>query len=313
MHISISRLIEDALNYIEVRLTQKVNLEEIAQSFHLSKYHLHRLLSHAVGMPVMNYIRARKMSASLPLLLDDRLRIVDIGNHFGFEHEQSYIRAFKKHFGITPALFRKEMPELVLTEKADISRWKEIEEGIIFAPTIVFKPSISLVGVKHTIDHEENVQYFTANQAGNDFFYNHRPLVKQRVQEHIYIGLTRYPSWDERKFTYYTPSAQVSSLEELPPGMEGNLLPPSKYAVFTYVGGFHPKHLTIRHLEEIWSYIDRYVQFNNPGFRQSDLYHFEYIDESIATDDYCEIGIYLPIQSLPQTDIVEPIIDRFAQ
>jgi len=266
---------------------------------YLSKYHLHRLLSHAVGQPLINYIRARKLSSSIDLLLDSRNTILSISSYFAFEHEQSYTRAFKKQFGITPSRFRKEMPMLSLVEKADISHLREIQNGVIFKPSIVFKSAIQLVGLKHKIDIAANMENFIANKVGNDFFLNHRMFVKNSIENHVYFGLTRYDSWTENTFSYYFPSIQVSSIVDIPPGMETNILPNSKYAIFKYIGGFHPIYLTIRHLEQIWSYIQSYVSINSPSYYQSERFHFEYINESIATEQYCEVDIYIPIQSVP--------------
>jgi AraC family transcriptional regulator len=298
MNKNILKTIEDVLDFIEVKLTHNISLDEIAQMAYLSKYHLHRLLSHAVGQPLINYIRARKLSASIDLLMDSRNTILSVSAYFGFEHEQSYTRAFKKQFDIAPSRFRKETPMIALIEKADISHLKEIQDGVVFKPSIVFKPTIQLIGLKHKIDMADNMQNFTANQVGNDFYSKYRPFVKNTVQEHVYIGLTRFDSWTENAYSYYFPSVQVSSFDDIPAGMETNMLPESKYVVFKYIGGFHPMHLTIRHLEQIWSYIHRYVSCNKPSYYQSDLFHFEYIDENIATDHYCEVDIFIPIQSI---------------
>lgn len=195
MNKNMLKVIEDVLDYIEIKLTHKINLDEISQMAYLSKYHLHRLLSHAIGQPLINYIRARKLSASLDLLLDSKNTILNISSYFAFEHEQSYTRAFKKQFGITPSRFRKEMPMLYLVEKADISNLREIQDGVIFKPSNIFKPTIQLVGLKHKINIADNMQNFIANKVGNEFFFKYRKFVKNIIDKHVYIGLTRFDSW----------------------------------------------------------------------------------------------------------------------
>lgn len=299
MNRNMLETIEYALDFIESNLNNKLNLLEIAQTVHMSKYHLHRLLSHAVGQSLMNYIRARKLSASIELLLESRYSIIDVSNYLAFEHEQSYIRAFKKQYGMTPGHFRKEMPELSLTEKADLSHLTEVHDGLIFTPTIVFKPAMNLVGPRHKIYMADDSRDFTANRVAHDFSENLRNSIKHKINDHIYIGYSKYESWQEETYNYYFPSVQVSSFEEAPPYMEKNLLQGSKYAVFTYIGGFHPKHLTSQHLKEIWEYIVNYVRLNKPSFYQSEPFHFEYIDENLATDRYCEVDLHFPIHSLP--------------
>lgn len=299
MNRSILETAESALTYIESHLTQKINIADIAQVVHLSKYHTHRLISHALGQSLMNYIRARKLSASIELLLKPHYNIIDISNYFAFEHEQSYIRAFKKLYGITPAQFRKVQPNLSLKEKADLSHLTEIYEGLIFKPKIIFKSAIHLVGKRHRIHVEDNLQNFTANSVANDFILNDKESINHKFDSHVYIGFTKYESWEEESYSYYFPSVQVSSFSDIPSGLEVNSIPGSKYAVFTYVGSIHPRYLTIRHLEQIYNYIQNYVHVQKPSFYQSEPFHFEYINENVATDHYCEVDIYFPIQSLP--------------
>lgn len=299
MNKSIIETIEFALTYIESRLTRKLTILEIAEAVHMSKYHTHRLLSSAVGQPIMSYIQARRLSASIELLSESPYNIIDISSYFAFEHEQSYIRAFRKLYNVTPAQFRKAPVDLSLTEKNDLSHLNALHDGLIFTPRVVYKPAVHIVGPKHKIGQEDNLQNFTANVVANQFVNEGKHAIQQKIHDHVYIGFTRYESWEEKSYSYYFPSVQVFSFDNLPPGMEKNVIPGGKYAVFTYVGSFHPRHLTIAHLEQIWDYITKYVRLHKPNFYQSQPFHFEYIDESVATDYYCEVDIYFPIQTMP--------------
>jgi len=298
MNKSIIETIEFALAYIESGLTRKLTILDIAKAVHMSKYHTHRLLSRAVGQPIMSYIQARRLSASIELLLESQYNIIDISRYFAFEHEQSYIRAFKKLYHVTPAQFRKAPLDLSLTEKNDLSHLKALHDGLIFTPRVVYKPTFHIVGPRYKIVQEDNLQNFTANLVANQFMNKDKHSIHHKIHDHVYIGFTRYESWEEESYSYYFPSVQVSSFDNLPPGMETNVIPGGKYAVFTYVGSFHPRHLTILHLEQISDYIMKYVQLHKPNFYQSQPFHFEYIDESLATEHYCEVDIYFPIQTI---------------
>lgn len=52
--------VKSILDFIESNLTTKITLEQLARNSHMSKFHMHRLLSHTLGMPVMDYVRAQK-------------------------------------------------------------------------------------------------------------------------------------------------------------------------------------------------------------------------------------------------------------
>lgn len=65
------------LDFIELNLTSKITLEQLARNSHLSKFHMHRLLRHTLGMPVMNYVRARKITVSLEPLFSKRYTVLE--------------------------------------------------------------------------------------------------------------------------------------------------------------------------------------------------------------------------------------------
>jgi AraC family transcriptional regulator len=298
MNKDILKAVEIALTYIEVRLTQKIQLDNLADITHISKYHLHRLLSHVVGQPLMNYIRARKLSASIELLMEPQYNILDVCNCFAFEHEQSYIRAFKKQFGLTPTQFRKETPELSLTEKVDLSHLTEIYDGIIFKPLVKFMPDLPLVGLRHTVNKEDNDRDYKGIWVGNDFISNHQRLVSHKVNTQVLIVLSSYSRVGDA-ISDYIPSVQVSQWADIPEGMELNILPAGKYLVFTYIGTVHSRDLTALHFEQIWKYFANYVRLNKPSTYQSAPFHYKSINKQISIKNYCEVEYYIPVQSLP--------------
>lgn len=291
-------IMEGVLNYIEENLTHKITLEQLSQHSHLSKFHLHRLLRHTLDKPVMDYIRARKITSSLDVLLDPAMTVLRIGLMFGFEHEQSYIRAFKRELGTTPANFRKRPVGVALTERADLSHITIMEDGLLFKPVTRFTSERLVVGKLFEIDLAENLRSYTANLAGNEFYYQVHPRIRHKVNETQYIGLTRY-HWAGNIFTTtYLPSVQVTSAEDLAHDLTADRIPGSKYAVYTYIGGFHPRQLTINHLEQIWSSI----RDGKDHYLQSEPFHFEVINEAMATEEHCEVDIYIPIHTKTASD-----------
>ena len=98
---------EGVLNEIERNLKGYISDNELADKFSLSFVHLRRLFRFTVGQPLGTYIRSRKLSASIEDLLYTDKNILDIALDYGFDYEQSYIRAFKREFGITPGGLRK--------------------------------------------------------------------------------------------------------------------------------------------------------------------------------------------------------------
>jgi AraC family transcriptional regulator len=111
MSLASRMMIEEAVLYIEENLKDKLSLDDISDRLCISKYHLHRLFRAITGMPLISYVRGRKLTSSLTELMDDKLNIIGIAYEYDFQYEQTYVRAFKQLFKITPSFFRQNQCE----------------------------------------------------------------------------------------------------------------------------------------------------------------------------------------------------------
>jgi len=100
-------LLESVLIDIEKGVKEGINLNTLAEKYALSERHLRRLFKFAFKQTLAGYIRSRKLAVSLDDLLKTNSTLFDIALEYGFEYEQSYRRAFKHEFGITPGEYRK--------------------------------------------------------------------------------------------------------------------------------------------------------------------------------------------------------------
>lgn len=74
-------LIQNAINYIEEHLAEKLSLEQLAGMSHYSEYHFHRLFEYYTAATVMTYIRNRRLSAAAELILRTERKVLDIALH----------------------------------------------------------------------------------------------------------------------------------------------------------------------------------------------------------------------------------------
>lgn len=96
------------LDFIDGHLDELLTVERLSRVAHFSKFHFHRQFSDYVGITPTRYIQlARLRRASYRLAFNALEPITDIALAAGFEHSESFSRAFKSAFGQTPKAFRK--------------------------------------------------------------------------------------------------------------------------------------------------------------------------------------------------------------
>jgi AraC family transcriptional regulator len=100
-------LFENVLTDIEEGIGKGICSGILAEKHALSEGHLRKLFRLTFKQTLASYIRSRKLTASLDDLLKTDSNILNIALNYGFSYEQSFIRAFKSEFGMTPGAFRK--------------------------------------------------------------------------------------------------------------------------------------------------------------------------------------------------------------
>lgn len=94
------------LRVIRRRLDANVSLDALATRAGWSPFHLHRAFTRMVGETPKQYtLRLRLEGAAARLLASDD-SIVDVALAAGFKSHEVFTRAFRRHFGRTPAAYR---------------------------------------------------------------------------------------------------------------------------------------------------------------------------------------------------------------
>ncbi|HEX8145172.1 MAG TPA: AraC family transcriptional regulator [Pyrinomonadaceae bacterium] len=81
-------------------------LYKMAQSVHLSLWHLCHLFKAETGMSVARYLKSLRMQRAKLLLESTFLSVKEIMNKVGVSDESHFVRDFKAIYGLTPAQYR---------------------------------------------------------------------------------------------------------------------------------------------------------------------------------------------------------------
>lgn len=95
-----------ALWYIESHLAEPMTLDEIAAVSGVSRFHIVRAFSAAVGLPVMRYVRARRLTEAARSLGKGAPDILSLALEADYGSHEAFTRAFRDQFGTTPEAVR---------------------------------------------------------------------------------------------------------------------------------------------------------------------------------------------------------------
>jgi AraC family transcriptional regulator len=98
--------LQQAIDYIQAHLDQKLTLEAIAQHLNMSVYHFCDLFKQSVGIAPYKYVLQQRVERAKLLLKDKERAIVDIALECGFANQTHLNRHFRKFTGITPKTYR---------------------------------------------------------------------------------------------------------------------------------------------------------------------------------------------------------------
>jgi AraC family transcriptional regulator len=96
------------LDLLSQSLAENLTLAELASSVGLSPYHFLRAFKASVGVPPHSYQTQLRMNRVQDLLDATNLSVRDIAARVGYDDPSYLARRFRKHFGTTPAAFRRE-------------------------------------------------------------------------------------------------------------------------------------------------------------------------------------------------------------
>lgn len=123
--------IQKTLNHIEKHIGEEMQIEELAEIAGLSLFYYQRLFTRLVKTSVRDYIKLRRLARAAAPLLDKKNLIIDIAIEYGFGSHETFTRAFKETYGITPSQYRDKPVSLQNFDKPDLLLGCiVIEEGV---------------------------------------------------------------------------------------------------------------------------------------------------------------------------------------
>lgn len=163
-------MIQSALEFIEDNMNNDLSLNQIAGHFSMSSYHFSRIFAFMIGEPYKQYILKRKISHSLSML-EKNYSVIDTALSYGFEYPESYARAFKQVFGLSPKQYQSgKMAVKPYGIGKIITRDLVNFKGELFIkPEYIYLEDMDMLGIKTEICLAEKGWMEKLNEIGNRF------------------------------------------------------------------------------------------------------------------------------------------------
>lgn len=84
-----------------------LDLDTMAREACIAKHHFVRVFNNAYGITPLRYLGDLRMEAAARLLESMEVSATEVANAVGFSNRSAFQRKFRKHFGTTPAAWRK--------------------------------------------------------------------------------------------------------------------------------------------------------------------------------------------------------------
>lgn len=283
----------ETLNAIEKHISEAVTIPDLSEMLSISPVHLQRLFKFAFGIPLASYIRSRKLAVGARLLTETDHRVIDIALALGFAYEQTFIRAFKQEFGITPGGLRRTGAVLKITPPLQMFPQNRLPEGALFGPDIVTVPGFRLIGRKSAVPFSQSVT--VPPQLAKSFWFHDKSKIQGVLESDVYYGLTRIRDIKDG-CSSYMPAVKVKRNAKVPDGLTEDVFPSCSCVRFHYIGRHHYYEINVDMARGMYDAIVEFVNKEGKKYRtlNQELY-FERIDRADYDGTYCQMEWFTPI------------------
>ncbi|MEU6387946.1 AraC family transcriptional regulator [Streptomyces sp. NPDC046939] len=163
--------LNEALEHIEHRLDQRIEVAELARIAATSEYHLRRMFSALAGVPLSEYIRRRRLTVAGAEVLAGGTSLLDIAVRYGYGSGEAFARAFRAMHGVGPGEARRDGAALVSQPRLTFRLTVEGSSSMRYR--VVDRPDLTVVGLRTKV----SLVHSGPNQAIIDFVRGIDPRV----------------------------------------------------------------------------------------------------------------------------------------
>jgi len=212
--------IQKTVDYIEEKVSEEIKIETLANMAALSQFYFQRLFKRLVKRPVNEYIKLRRLARASEVLQDKNNRIIDVALAFGFSSHETFTRAFKDAYGITPEEYRATPVRLNQISKPELLlNYTMIDEDVpLITDSIVLEITRRKLDVAETyvgLSAQVPISQVPVGETTGidvpgqlwDSFHNRKADIPNLLQDGIELGMSMMGEAVDGTFTYFVGGA----------------------------------------------------------------------------------------------------------
>jgi AraC family transcriptional regulator len=277
--------LERALQFIELNLNENISLQTVSKKAFSSLSHFHRIFFAMTGYSLKDYIRKRRLSNAALELVTSQKKVIDLALDAQFETPETFTRAFKKMFGMSPKEFRIQKKEFEIFRPLEIRLdhffVENLPQNMEFSFVFLEKQMVMAVKTRTTLENNKQVKDIPGffKECLKKKLLNNIPSIDDKKIFGIYADMN-----DDEDFDYAI-GLLVQNTKKPLQNYVAYTLPRAEYARFTVIGNSVPE------LVAAWKYIYAYWMPFSGRARQKGLDFEVYHQEKIE--------IYIPMKPSP--------------
>ncbi|AEE97006.1 helix-turn-helix domain-containing protein [Mahella australiensis] len=105
-------MLREIIEYIKVNyIDDGLCLASIASKFGLTEKYLSQFFKDRTGENLSTYVERLRMENAAEMLIESKLPIADIASHVGYNNNNTFYKAFRRIYGVSPSVYRQHKME----------------------------------------------------------------------------------------------------------------------------------------------------------------------------------------------------------
>ncbi|MGX7148428.1 GyrI-like domain-containing protein [Enterococcus ureasiticus] len=281
------KAIDQAIEFIENNLYESITVADVAEAVSFSYYHFHRFFHLVMNETIGNYIRSRRLTQAAFDLNHSQKKILDISLSLGFETPESFTRAFKKRYSMTPSAYRRQGVDILIGNRPPVTlKSLDITSGL--SPEVVYISPIKITGKRFSSGNMEDGYTSAWHSFKEEFLQD--SSIKKRYGVFELSRLCEQATFNLDNSSSLFIGVECLDSPSLLESYQTKQIKGGKYAKFTHKGLVIDILLSYQYIWGVWLVESQYELDERNDF---ELYTDHFKGEN---NNESEIYIYIPIK-----------------